>query len=217
MTIRPPTRTEWDTSRMGRAYLDASLHFEEIAAEAADRAAIVGGKIEPYRDRAPEDDQNEARRARQAILVAKIDHKTCNLLFNAPDGMRGRYWQSPEHGFLATRHLISNLLPKLLAFAEQNTLEIIDKAEPMTLDEMRTSLELPTAKVWPIEKWENGALIVKRWVENEKGAPSGGMWRRSPTGDSVEVKGALLGKDDMEYVPKHKRYRSCQIFHYGYT
>lgn len=216
MTIRPPSQTEWDTSRMGRTYLDASLHFEEMAARAADLAAILGGKIEPYRNRAPEDDP-KARRARQAILVAKIDHKTCDLLFNAPDGLRGRYWQSPEHGFLATRHLILNLLPKLLAFAEQNTLEIIDKAEPMTLDEVRASLELPSAKVWPVENWEIDALLVKRWVENEKDAPSKDMWRRSPIGDSIEIKGALLGKDNMEYVPKHKRHRSCQIFHYGYT
>lgn len=174
MTIRPPSRTEWDTSRMGRAYLDDNIRFGEMAAQAVDRAAIIGGKIEPYRNRAREDDPKEARRARQAILVAKIGQKTCDLLFNAPDGMRGRYWQSPEHGFLATQHLITKLLPKLLAFVEQNTLEIIDKAEPMTLDEVRASLELPSAKVWPIEKWEIRALIVKRWVENEKDAPSGG-------------------------------------------
>lgn len=201
---------------MGRAYLDADLCFEDIAAQAADRAGIVCGSVEPYRDRAPEEPK-EARRARQAVFVARIDNETCDLLFNAPDGMRGRYWQSPEHGFLATRHLITNLLPKLLAFAGQNTLDILDKAEPMTLHEAQASLELPSAKVWPVEKWEKDALFVKRWVENEEDGPSKDMWRRSPLGDSIEVKGALLGRDDMEYVPKHKRYRSCQIFNFGYT
>jgi hypothetical protein len=31
-----------------------------------------------------------------------VGHVTCDLLYNAPDGLRGRYWQSRDHGIMAS-------------------------------------------------------------------------------------------------------------------
>ncbi len=50
---RPPSKTEWDTSRLlaeGRAYLESDdLSFEEIASQATQSAAIISNRIKPYR------------------------------------------------------------------------------------------------------------------------------------------------------------------------
>jgi hypothetical protein len=109
-------------------------------------------------------------------------------------------------------------LPRLLAFAEQNPLIALRKATPMALDEVQASLELPSAKVWPVEEeWVDDDLAVRRWAEKEQDGPSKTLWRRSPTSDRIEVKGGILGLDGTEYVPKCKRDRSNQIHQYGYT
>ena len=166
----------------------------------------------PYMD-LDEDDPKDAHDARQAIFVVKMDFETCDLLYNAPDGMRGRYWQSPDHGFLATKHLISKLLPTLLTFAQNTTMETLGHAASMSQSEVQASLELPSAKAWPVERnWMDDRLIVRRWVDNGKTS-----WRRGPTGDSIDVKGGLLGLDGTEYIPKCKRDRSSQLFQSGYS
>jgi hypothetical protein len=72
--------------------------------------------IEPYKASA----KGEPKSARQVIFLVSAGHETCDLLYHAPDGLRGRYWQSPDHGLLATRYLIGNLLPTLAAFADRN-------------------------------------------------------------------------------------------------
>ena len=221
--IRIPDLAEWDISALSadrRDYLDANVCFEDISSQAVSRAQIASGNIEPYNKPAPEDPK-EARKARQAIFVVKMmDIKACDLLYNAPDGLRGRYWQTPDHGFLATKFLIAKLLPRLLAFAEQNPLIALKKATPMALNEVQASLELPSAKVWPaepLEEWTNDGPAVRRWADYEQDGPSKTLWRRSPTSDRIEVKGGLLGLDGTEYVPKCKRDRSYQIHQFGFT
>jgi len=90
--IRRPDKTEWDTlalSAKRRACLDADLTFEEIAARVIESAEVISNRIEPYRDAPPGE-----KDGRQIILVVRSDPKTCDLLYNAPDGMRGRYWHS---------------------------------------------------------------------------------------------------------------------------
>lgn len=53
------------------------------------------------------------------IFLICVGDETCDLLYNASDGLRGRYWQSPDHGFGATKYLIGKFLPALISFAKQ--------------------------------------------------------------------------------------------------
>jgi hypothetical protein len=157
--------------------------------------------------------------------VIKLRTESCDLLYNAPDGFRGRYWQSPDHGFSATKHLIGVLLPKLVSFAKDMPPAPDEKAAPMTIDDIKASLEATSAKIWPRERDDSrewllspDKLIVPRWADNEQCADGhSGMWRQSPKGGELEIKGAILGKDRAEYLPNGKRDRSCQIHRFGFT
>jgi hypothetical protein len=222
--IRAPTAAEWDTSKLSperRVYLDCGSRFEDMGARLLNEMEIVHATIAHYRDPA----QDEPTDARQAAFVITVSSELCDLLYNAPDGLRGRYWQSPDHGFLATKYLIEALLPALVSFARRAPPIASVKAAPMTSDNIRTSLEAPSAKIWPRERDDNGDcllipgnLIVRRWLHNEHHAEvKKGFWRLSPRGADLEIKGAILGKDGTEYVPEYKRDRSFQIHHFGFT
>ena len=222
--FRKPSPTEWDTSRLPAdrlAYLDRELSFEQIAAQIGDELHVVRARTERYRDRPP----GVPKDVRQVIFLFRVRNQTCDLLYNAPDGLRGRYWQSPDHGFSATRHLIGTLLSALLSFAKQSPPAPRENVTPMTLAEIRASLDAPSAKIWPRERDDNhdillveNELVVPRWVRNEEHAEiNRGMWRRTPKGSELEIKGALLGTDGTEYIPDGKRDRSCQIHRFGYT
>jgi hypothetical protein len=93
----------------------------------------------------------------------------------------------------------------------------------MTSDDIAASLQAPSAKIWPREQdgydwlFVRQELAIPRWEANEAHAPKRDMWRNTPKGEYLEVKGALLGPDLTEYVPKGKRNRSCQIHEFGYT
>jgi hypothetical protein len=221
--IRRPDKTELDTlalSAKRRAYLDDDLSFEEIALRVIERAEVISNKIEPY-DTAPSGEKD----GRQIIFIVRSELQTCDLLYNAPDGMRGRYWQSPDHGFAATKHLIAGLLPKLMSFAGEHPPTPPEGVAPMSAEDINASLESISAKVWPREnddndKWLFGddQLKVPRWKNNEKFAKTHiGWWRQSPTTGDLEIKGALIGTDRTEYIPAGKRDRSCQIFKFGFT
>jgi hypothetical protein len=106
--IRRPFKDEWDTSRLSserRAYLDSGLSFKQIASQIHSGFEIIGKRIEPYRDWEQAKEAKEAKDARQIVFVISISPNTCDLFYNAPDGLRARYWQSPDHGHEATRHL----------------------------------------------------------------------------------------------------------------
>lgn len=221
--ISPPGQGDWDTSRLSndrRAHLDSDRSFEEIA-RAFDDATIVRATVKSYKN--PPSHPKEARQARQIIFLVRAVTKACeacDLLYNAPDGLRGRYWQSSDHGFEATRYLIRKLLPALRSFAEANPPTLLCGATMMSVEDMLASLNAPSAKVWPREfdddhKWlfADQPLVVSRWQKN---APTG-MWRQTPIGADLEIKGALLGLDGTEYVPEGKRTRSCQIHCTGFT
>lgn len=222
--IRRPFPTEWNTAQLSgnrRTYLDSGLSFEEVASQILTEMQIIRGAIEPYRTPAP----GEPKDAQQVIFLICVGDETLDLLYNAPDGLRGRYWQSPDHGFGATRHLIGRLLPTLISFAEQIPPTCNGRATPMASEDIRASLDAPSAKIWPRERDDNGTslladdlLFVPRWHANEKHASiNKGMWRLTPSGGELEIKGALLGPDTTEYVPEGKRDRSCQIFRFGFT
>jgi hypothetical protein len=222
--IRKPRLSEWNTSQLPhdrRVYLEDSLRFEDIVASIVSEARFLRNRIEPYN--APP--RGDPRDARQIIFQIDVGEKACDLLYNAPDGLRGRYWQSPDHGFTATRRLIEALLPALMSSSEDIPPTRFGRSAPMAGADISASLAAPSAKVWPREFDEKGTslliehrLVVPRWEENEQHAPANnGMWRRTPIGGELEIKGAILGPDQMEYVPEAKRDRSCQIHRFGFT
>ncbi|WP_334398841.1 hypothetical protein [Bradyrhizobium sp. AZCC 2289] len=182
---------------------------------------IIRVAVEPYRTPAP----GEPKNARQALFLICVGDETCDLFYNGRDGLRARYWQSPDHGFGATRYLIGNLMSSLISFAENNVPIPVGKAAPMASEEIKASLDAPSAKIWPRERDDNGnslladhQLLVLRWEENEPHASiNKGMWRRTPRGGELEIKGGILGPDGTEYIPTGKRDRSCQIHHFGFT
>ena len=224
--IRKPSPTEWDTSQLPngrRTYLDSGMSFEEMVARLLGETTVIRSTICPYESPAS-DEPKQARKARQIIFLIQGGHETCDLLYNAPDGLRGRYWQSPDHGSAATRHLINTLAPTLAAFAERTPPAATGKAAPMTIDDIRASLNAPSAKVWPWEGEQRERLLIEhqlmvpRWRESEAHAQvNKRMWRRNPSGPELEIKGALIGPDRTEYIPEGKRSRSCQIFEFGFT
>jgi hypothetical protein len=184
---------------------------------------VIRVGIKPYNTPA----RGEAKDARQAIFLIRVGEEICDLLYNAPDGLRGRYWQSPDHGFGASTHLIDTLSRKLIAFADANPPTPIGKAAPMTSKDFAASLAAPSAKIWPRERNDKDEslllltehqLLVPRWRENERHAViNKGEWRKTPTGGELEIKGALLARDTTEYLPEGKRDRSCQIHRFGFT
>ncbi len=206
-----------------RAYLEQAS-FESLVVRVADEAVVTEAWVEPYNSPPPGVPKNAAR---QIIYRLSVSEQTLDIFFNAPDGLRGRYYQGPDHGFEATRRLIDALTSKLLAYAEQHPPMPRKKAAPMGLECIAASLSRPSAKIWPRE-WgatyllivppPDEQLVVARWLANEAaGGDNKGMWRRKPIQNELEVKGALLGTDGTEHVPPGKRDRSCQLHRFGFT
>ncbi|MGX1353010.1 hypothetical protein AB7M49_006619 [Bradyrhizobium elkanii] len=221
--MKPPDKAEWDTSQLSpeRSYLNAGLSFEEIASRVVTTVQMLRVLVKPYET--PE--HGEPKNARQVAFLSRADPQACDLLFNAPDGLRGRYWQSPDHGFLATKHLIGELMPALKRFAMAEPPGPCTEAAEMTIADIVASLAAPSAKVWPREfdddrNWllKADKLTIRRWAENEMQAEAHlAFWRRSQVTDELDIKGAILGANGTEYIPAHKRYRSYQIFKFGFT
>lgn len=222
--IRKPFASEWDTSKLTesrRAYLKAGQSFEEMVDQIKANLDVSNVRIKRYNTPA----RGEPKNARQVIFSVQIGKQASDLLYNSPDGLRGRYWQSPEHGFVATHHLIGSLAPALLSFAEQNPPSPEKGVPEMTIEDIWCSLTAPSAKVWPRECDSNGnslliadSLQIPRWIKNEQRAEyNQSMWRQTPTGEELAIKGGILGKDRTEYLPEGKRNRSSQIHEFGYT
>jgi hypothetical protein len=115
--------------------------------------------------------------------------------------------------------------PALNAFAEAEPLAPCPDAATMTIGDIVASLAAPSAKIWPREYDDDrnrllkaDKLTIPRWIDSEEQAViNKGFWRRSQVTDELDIKGAILGTDGTEYIPAHKRYRSYQIFRFGYT
>jgi hypothetical protein len=219
-----PSPEEWSTSELPterREYLDVDLSFEDIAARAVAEMEVTQNWIKRYKT--PR--KGEPKNAPQAIFRVQVSVQTSDLLWNACDGLRGRYWQGPESGDEANKNLISLLQPELLAFAEKRKPSVCKGAADMTLEDITASLQAPSAKIWPIERGDDGGpllgpqrLAVSRWEINEEhDCCNRGMWRRTPLTGLWEIKGGILGVDRIEYVPQCKRDRSRQIHKFGFT
>jgi hypothetical protein len=122
--------------------------------------------------------------------------------------------------------LIDALNAMLLAYAKNNRPVLEGKAREMTIDEVGASLNAPSAKVWvrEIDDQRNNmiafdnepALMIPRWKADP--GPKGPLWRWTPYGDEIEMKGALIRRGgNAEHIPESKRDRSCQIHRHGYT
>jgi len=222
--IAKPSPSEWDTSRLPaerREYLDRDQSFEDMLTQLVECAEVTRIIPKPFDSAKTEDE----RRARQVVFVVRASFRLSDLLFNARDGLRGRYWQSPWHGFQATRLVTDRLSPRLIAYAEQNPVGRPGKADPIDIDDIRAMLHASSAKVWPRERdggtwlFARDRLSVPRWETNEPKATNGPLWRDGPNpngGDELEIKSALLGPpDNAEYVPCGKRARSAEIHLFG--
>jgi hypothetical protein len=198
-----------------RTYLNKEISFEDITELTVGEAQIQKTWIRP-RYKPPN------TTFRQVCFRIHVNRQTYDLLYNAPDGLRGRYWQSPDIGFLATRHLIKAISHKLLGYLEENPPKIeppTENIEEMTVDEVAASLDAPSAKVWVREQFTHGPeLMVRRWKLNEaKPGNKGLLWRWTPCDNEIEVKGALFNPARAEHIPDSKLDRSCQIHYFGFT
>ena len=147
------------------------------------------------------------------------------LFFNARDGLRGRYWQSCEHGVGANCDIIDRFTPFLLSAFEQapDGAKTARRVQPLTLDHAALSLRAASAKIWPAETDLGGvrepgypAIEVRRWRQNQP-TENYDRWRWSPEGNEIEIKGALVDPDGFEHVPDGKRDRAFQIHKLGIT
>jgi hypothetical protein len=221
-----PTAEEWNTSQLPghrRAYLDSRHSFEEIARTVVSEARVLDCWSEPYRH----PPKGAPTGIRQVCFRVCVSEQTFDLLYNASDGLRGRYWQSPDVGFLATCSLISSLEPDFLAFAEKHPPNA-RRGQAMGSADICASLRAASAKIWIREKDASGntkinlnvgpQLKVLRWEQNEsRTGHNRPFWRWTPCENEIEIKGALLDPQGGEHVPEGKRDRSCQIHLYGFT
>ena len=222
-----PGSEKWDTSSLPecrRAYLDSGRSFEEIVGQLVEEAEVRRAWIDPYRTHPT----GTPKETRQVCFRLSICPATFDLLYNSPDGLRGRYWQRPDLGDHATHYLITCLKPKLLKSAAGNPPKIIPPAGDMNIEEIEASLDAGSAKVWVREKDDEGntkidskselQLTVLRWMQNEnKAGNKGPLWRWTPIDDEIEIKGALLTPEGVETIPECKQNRSCQIHLFGFT
>jgi hypothetical protein len=218
--IAKPDPTEWDVKALaanGRAYLDDGTSFEEIIEQIFAEASFSCGRADPARAC---DAPANTWRVHFEIAVSPT---AADLFYNAPDGLRGRYWQAAETGDEATRLLLVRLKPKLLGYARDRPNRW--NADEFHLPEIEASLDQPSAKVWISEEnlelpVPGKQLIVPRWRRNEPEAPpcKVGCWRWwPPVCDHIEVKGGFIRTDGSEFVPKNKRGRAAEIYKFGFT
>jgi hypothetical protein len=215
--IEKPGPSEWDTSGLGperTAYLVAA-RYEDIIATIKAEAQIESVWVEPVWDKRGKE--------QQICFRLHVSPRTGDQFYNSPDGLRGRYWQSPDHGYVATRQLIDVLGGALSKHVQQTPPNLCKRAVEMDLPWIEVSLSAASAKVSVREiDAERNTLIdlelgpflnVKRWCQSKPR----GLWRWSPLSDSIEVIGALITRDGREYIPEAKRDRSYQIHMGGHT
>jgi hypothetical protein len=90
--IRRPFKADWDVSQLppNRQEDLECTSFEQRATRIAGECKITHISVARYRDPAPD----EPKDARQVVFRFCVSEQACDIFFNAPDGLRGRYWQS---------------------------------------------------------------------------------------------------------------------------
>lgn len=189
------------------------IRFGQIAARIVKEASLAG---EPRAEIA----ENRAAppNALRAIFPVAVTPTTGDLMHNARDGLRGRYWLGPDEGNKATRHLVQLMSAWLLQSLPRNGLNVGNLV--LSCDVVARSLDFPSTKVWVDEKQRtsNGQLLeVARWALNETEENNPRLWRWTPRATIVEVKTAWIAADGSEWVPDGKKERAIQIHRWGYS
>jgi len=92
--------------------------------------------------------------------------------------------------------------------------------------DVQASLRKPSAKAWVTESEKGLSLVdadnacrlsVHRWEENERLQPEKRLWRWTPDHGNLDIKGALITRDHVEFVPDSKKDRGAQIHRFGWT
>lgn len=224
-----PQSHEWSTDDLPadrRSYLEDAWTFEEITDLIVSEAKPhVPAEVRPFESARV---GTQEARSRQIVIRITVSPRACDLMFNARDGLRARYWQGGSIGDQASGYLIRLLIP-LLSTSVAKYAPIVHgkKTEPMSLSEIERSFRGKSAKIWPYERDVRGQtkmpfqglpqLHVQRWFENESSGPKGPMWRWTPADRDLEVKGALIDPEGVEYFPDGKKDRAEQIRLYGFT
>jgi hypothetical protein len=215
MPLEVPGPSEWDTTRLSlkrRGYLESETPFEQMVADLTEKAEVLCVNLEPS-------DGLKGKGSRRAVFRIAIGAVAVDLLHNSPHGLRGRYWQAPDLGDVATRRLLDALRSTVLSFAARN----LSSREEIELSEK--SIDAPTAKVWISEdnflsSIDDQQLCVRRWCKNEENAPERirGLWRRWwPDRSEIEIKGRFLFASGAPYDPPSKRFRASHIHFFGFT
>jgi hypothetical protein len=209
-----PANDEWNFLEMEharRSPLD-TVCFSDIVDKIERQGRVVGA---PQPERA--DNREAPRSTLRANFSIGMPAPIGDLLHNGRDGLRARYWQSPETGECATRRLLDRL-QGLLFDSLPSKLEI--DGFVLTRDAAANSLKFNSAKVWVHEKQlrSDGQLLeVPRWASYENEPDNPRMWKWTPMAMVFEIKSGWITPQGEEWVSKAKKNRSDQIHRWGFT
>jgi len=209
----PPDEWFYEGLPWGRVARLESFDFDTIV-----QHIVAGAKVAKQPETLPFNDgrTSAARKARQTVFRIRLTPRhLCDTLYSGRDGLRARYWLSPEQGDAATGQLITALLPMLLEAGRQAA--ALYGAVPMAAEDLGEALVMKSAKVWPIEvDWTDEGLKVRRWMTSPH-PKWGTRWRFMPEHCDIEVKSALIDLQRGEHIPGTKVDRAEQIYRHGFT
>lgn len=200
---------EMENSR--RSQLEA-VGFREIVEMIVRQGKLVAA---PKPERAK--DRDAPPGTLRATFTIAIPATTGDLLHNGRDGLRARYWLSPEAGEHATRHLLERL-QELLFNALPPKLEI--DGFVLTNDAATMALKCAFAKMWVREEQlQSGgqSLEVPRWALNEFEQDNPRLWRWTPKATIFEIKSAWFTTESGVWVAESKKKRPTQIHRWGFS
>jgi hypothetical protein len=209
----------WDFTELvakdRREKMLALSSFDEVIAHVVG-GSIDGFKFEPHRP-------FEYHRIFFRIHVGKTAY---DAFFNSPVGIRAQYCMDPENGLKQNRSLIEALRPFCLK-------AIRNKGGNAPL-EVQASISLSgvDSKVWINDKdWPDSDEIhinYAPWVTKAKNTGEGTMTERAartyaetgllaPENTHIELKGAWLTRDNLEWRDPAKAQRAEEIRDYGFA
>jgi hypothetical protein len=208
--------TEWRfASGMPRARasaLDASL-FDEIVERFAGEVTVAAV---PVSEKAV--DPKAPKGTTRATIALSVSPTTGDLIHNGRDGLRARYWISPDIGESATLRLVGLVSPVLMSSLPGKVTG--SDASEMTKEDLARALQLSSTKIWLGEGQltvRGRFLDVPRWAFNEQEQDNPRLWRWTPEPTRFEVKTGWLTPDHAEFVVEYKKSRSCHIHRWGFS
>ena len=167
----------------------------------------------------------------RATWEIALDSRLLDRYFNGLMGLRAQYYISPFFGRHQNHVLLQKLKPSLLDAVGISDLFFAER-----------SLENPSAKAWISEKSIDGKslfdysvnapdseLIQNDWQYAAEGIPdaagiySTNLYSRcyqgvqAPIPDRLQIKGAWLTTDFLEYIEASKRDRDIELFMFGFS